>query len=94
MREIAGKKPQTDLKAIVWRKFAEVTNDEKLGLDDPNGIDRIADCIGMVYGVEGSLGLDEVPLSELMKLFGECYGFVSDLVAGRLPKNADGVGVE
>ena len=94
MREIAGKKPQADLKAKVWREFAEVTNDEKLGLDTPTGIDRICECIGMVYGVEASTVMEEVPLVELMNLFGECYGYISDLIAGKLPKNASGDGVE
>ena len=94
MRKIAGKLPDNDIKARVWREYAEVTNDEKLGLENPGGIDRIAECIGMVYGLDASTVLEEVPLRELMHVFGECYGFVSDLISGRIPKNASGDGVQ
>ena len=94
MREIAGKLPDKDIKARVWREFAEVTNDDKLGLDAPGGIDRIAECIGMVYNLDAATVLENVPLRELMHVFGECYGFVSDLISGRIPKNASGDGAE
>lgn len=94
MREIAGKMPDKDVKAKVWRIYAEVTSEEKLGLDEPDGVLRIAECIGMVYGVDASVVLEEVPLNEFMKVFGECYGYLSDLIAGRIPKNANGDGAE
>lgn len=94
MREIAGKLPDKDIKAKVWREFAEVTSDSKLGLDEPGGIDRIAECIGMVYGLDTETVLESVPLADLMTVFGESYGFVSDLIAGRIPKNASGDGVQ
>ena len=92
MREIAGRKPLTDVKAKVWRIFAEVTSDNKLGLDEPDGITRIAECIGMVYGIDAETVLEELPLNGIMSTFGECYGYLSDLIAGKLPKNVDGDG--
>lgn len=92
MREIAGKMPDKDVKAKVWRVYAEVTSDEKLGLEEPGGVMRIAECIGMVYGLDAETILENVPLHEFMQVFGECYGYLSDLIAGRIPKNASGDG--
>lgn len=92
MREIAGKKPLTEIKAKVWRVFAEVTTDENLGLSEPSGVTKIADCIGMVYGLDAETVLDSLKISEIMPVFGECYGYVSDMINSRIPDSKNAIG--
>ena len=90
MREIAGKMPDKEVRAKVWRVYAETIEEDKVD------VFKTAECIGMVYGLDAETVMEEIPLSDLIKTFWECYGFMADLIAGRIPKskNADGDGAQ
>lgn len=92
MREIAGKKPLKDLKAKVWRVYAEVVSKDNLGLYEENGATKIAECIGMIYDLDAETVLDELKVSEIMVVFGECYIYLMDMVNGRIPESKNAIG--